>query len=48
MKKNIDIDIDYWMKGVELGQIRGGIILYLLDLMDGSYQEREWIEKDKE
>jgi hypothetical protein len=48
MKKNIDIDIDYWMKDVELGQIRGGIILYLLDLMDGAYQEREWIEKDKE
>ena len=44
---NYDIDIDYWIKDVPLGQIRGHIILYLLDLMDGEYQIRDWIEKDK-
>jgi hypothetical protein len=42
-----EIDIDYWMQGVELPQIRGRVILELLDLMDGEYQRRDWIEKDK-
>jgi hypothetical protein len=40
-----DIDIDYWMKGVKFGQYRGRIIRELLDLMDGAYQEREWVKE---
>ena len=43
-----EIDVHYWIKNVESPQVRGILILELLDLMDGSYQEREWIEKDKE
>jgi hypothetical protein len=39
------IDIDYWMKGVKFGQMRGCLILYLLDLMDAAYQEREWVKE---
>jgi hypothetical protein len=40
-----EVDIDYWMKGVRFGQYRGRIIREFLDLMDASYQEREWVEQ---
>ena len=43
-----EIDVHYWIKNVESPQVRGILILELLDLMDGSYQEREWIEKIQE
>jgi hypothetical protein len=35
----------YGIKEVRLTRIRGELILTFKDLMDGSYQEREWIEK---
>ncbi len=43
-----EIDVHYWIQGVELPQIRGMLTLYLLDLMDGEYQQREWVEKDSD
>ncbi len=42
-----EIDVHYWMKNVELPQIRGVLILEFLDLMDGYYQEKDWVERDK-
>jgi hypothetical protein len=33
------------IKGVQLPEIRSELIVTLIYLMDGSYQEREWIEK---
>ena len=44
-QKMNSIDLDYWMKGVELGQIRGRLIRELLDLMDFEYQKRAWIKE---
>ena len=46
--KQRDIDSDYWIKGVKLGQIRGRLIQEFFDLMDKEYQLYDWIEKDKE
>lgn len=40
-----EIDGDYWITGVEVPEARGSIILYLLDLMDKSYQEKEWVKE---
>jgi hypothetical protein len=34
---------DYWIQGVKLPQRRGELILTLLDVMDGKYQEAKWI-----
>lgn len=39
----MEVDVDYWMTGVELGQIRGRLIRELIDLMDRKYQEEKWI-----
>lgn len=44
----INIDSDYWMKDVELKQIRGRLILTLLELMDKKFQEDNWISKNIE
>jgi hypothetical protein len=37
------VDGNYWMKGVEFGEVRGRLIQEFFDLMDKDYQEREWI-----
>jgi hypothetical protein len=39
---------DAMIKGVKLPHRRSELIVNILDLMDGEYQEREWIEKKKE
>lgn len=39
---------DNWITGVESPYIRSSIIVYLLDLMDPVYQQREWIKEDWE
>ena len=37
------IDINYWLKNIKYGQIRGQIILYCLDLMNKNYQMKKWL-----
>jgi|GEM_PF-4956223 len=45
INRESDFDIDYNIKDVELAQVRGCLILYLLDLMDFEYQKRAWIKE---
>ena len=39
-----EVDLDYWIKDIKLGQIRGHLILTLFYLMDGKYQERAFLQ----
>ena len=40
----IDIDEDYWIKGVELKKFRARLVFILLDLLDKEYQEEHWFD----
>jgi len=39
-----NIDIDYWLKDIKYGQIRGRVFGVLLELMDKNYQMLNWPE----
>ena len=43
MESTMSIDINYWIKDVALPQIRGRLILELLDLSDQTYQKSAWM-----